>query len=232
MKVLVIQNCKTEGIGIYEEYLRNNKIDYSIFHAYQNLNFPSVKDYDAFIIGGTPISAYKIEEHDFLKKEWYFLGEIIEQNKPCLGICFGGQILARLLGAEVRKNPVMEIGGYTTALTEEGRKSIYFKDFPKQFPVFHWHGDTFDIPKGAQFLVKGKDCFNQAFSYRKAIGLQFHLEITADEASKWADKYSDELSNVNKTKTKVIQECRIKQDTMQKLAYKLMANVFSNPSFP
>lgn len=187
-----------------------------------------MKDYDAFIVGGTPISAYEIENHSFLRKEWDFLKEIVEENKPYFGICCGGQILARLLGAEVKRNSVMEIGGYTVELTEKGKKVSFFKDFPDQFPVFHWHGDTFDIPKGAQLLVQGKDCFNQAFSYQNAIGLQFHLEVTADEASKWADKYSNELASVNKTKEKVFEECQERENKIKELAYKLMANFFNN----
>jgi len=92
-------------------------------------------------------------------------------------------LLARAAGAEVRKNPVMEIGGYEVRLTDAGKKDTLFKNFPGTFPVFHWHGDTFDIPQGAELLVTGEKCKNQAFRYKNSVALQFHLEVTSSEAS-------------------------------------------------
>jgi GMP synthase-like glutamine amidotransferase len=226
MKALIIQNCKTEGIGLYEEYLKEKDINYSVFHAYTGKRFPPINNFDAFIIGGTPIPAYEAHKHRFLRNEWKYLGKIIELDKPCLSICFGGQLLARLLGARVRKNPVMEIGGYDVKLTQAGKKSEFFKNFPARFPVFHWHGDTFDIPKGARLLVEGIDCKNQAFSYKKAIALQFHLEVTSSEAKEWAEEYKHELKRVNKTKTRVINECKIREKKMKKLAFLFLNNFF------
>lgn len=226
MKVLVIQNCKTEGIGLYENYLIDNKIDYTFFHAYKNGRFPPSNNYDAFIIGGTPISAYEVHKQHFLRKEWRYLKRVVALNNPCFGICFGGQLLARLSGAKIRKNPVMEIGGYDVKLTSYGKKDSLFKGFPDTFPVFHWHGDTFDIPKNTKLLVKGKDCKNQAFRYENTIAVQFHLEIISKDASKWTDKYSDELKRINKTKRQVVQECRMREKEMKKLTYLLFDNFF------
>lgn len=224
MKVLVIQNCKTEGMGLYEEYLKEKRIDYSVFPAYTGKRFPPIKQFDAFIVGGTPISAYEIHKYRFLKNEWRYLKEVIRLNKPYLGICFGGQFLARLLGAKVRRNPVMEIGGYEVKLTPDGKKNRFFKGFPSRFPVFHWHGDTFDIPKGAKLLVQGIDCKNQAFSYKNTLALQFHLEVTSKEAGIWADKYRKELKRVNKTKEQVVKESRTREKKMKKLAFLLLDN--------
>jgi GMP synthase-like glutamine amidotransferase len=154
MKVLVIQNCKTEGIGLYEEYLKEKGIDYYIFPTYTGKRFPSIKQFDAFIVAGTPISAYELHKYRFLNNEWKYLKKVIKLNKPCLGICFGGQLLARLLGVKVRINPVMEIGGYEVKLTTFGKKNRFFKGFPNRFPVFHWHGDTFDLPKKLNYWFR------------------------------------------------------------------------------
>ncbi len=224
MKVLVIQNCKTEGIGLYEEYFKEKEIDYYVFPAYTGIRFPPMKQFDAFIVAGTPISAYEIHKHRFLKNEWRYLKKVIKLNKPYLGICFGAQLLARLLGARVRRNPVMEIGGYEVKLTSDGEKNRFFKGFPNRFPVFHWHGDTFDLPKKAELLVQGVDCKNQAFSYKKAVALQFHLEVTSREASIWADKYRNELKRVNNTKKQVVQEAQTREKKMKKFAFLLLDN--------
>ena len=226
-KILIIQNCAVETLGLYENYLIDNNIEYDVFHAYEiksDQNFPSVKDYNAFIIGPTPISANEIHEHEFLMKEWDYIDEIVRYKKPCIGVCCGAQLLAKYLGAEVKKNPVREIGIYEVRLTEYGRIDPIFEGFPETFPVFHWHGDTFDIPSGAMLLVEGDDCKNQAFGYKNIIGLQFHLETTAVDVERWTDTYPNELKEVHKTKEQAVAECKEKEPKMKKLCYRLMDN--------
>jgi len=226
MRLLVIQNCATEGIGLYEQYLIDHHIQYDIFHAYRGGRFPRRYQYDAFFVGGTPISAYEVHRHHFLRREWRYLKKIVEADKPYFGICCGGQLLARLLGAKVRKNPRMEIGGYEVKLTSRGREDPLFNGFPNRFPVFHWHGDTFDIPAGARLLVEGEECVNQAFRYNNAVGLQFHLEVTAQDAAQWADQYGDELRRVHKNKAAIVAECKSREPQMKTLAFQLLENFF------
>jgi len=226
MQVLVIQNCQTEDIGLYQNYLHDKNIDYTVVHAYDDRELPSIEFFDAFIVGGTPISVYEAHNHDFLGRELAYICEIAKLEIPCLGICGGGQMLARVLGAQVRKNPVMEIGGYHVRLTQAGKKSRFFEGMPDQFPVFHWHSDIFDVPKGAELLAEGVDCRNQAFGYKRALALQFHLEVSPSIASRWADSYGNELKGMNKTKTRVVEECRMDEKQMKKLAYSLLDNFF------
>jgi GMP synthase-like glutamine amidotransferase len=226
VEALVIQNCIAEDIGLYETCLQVCGINYHIHHAYVGKAFPSVDRFDAFIVGGTPISIYDAHKHDFLRREMAYLGKAVKNEKPYLGICGGAQLLAKLLGAEVRKNSVMEIGSYNVGLTAAGKKSKFFSGFPDTFSVFQWHGDTFDIPAGAELLVKGTDCRNQAFSYRNSLGLLFHLEVTSQAASKWADEYRDELKRVGKPKKRVVEECRINEEQMGELADKLIKSFF------
>lgn len=224
MNLLVIQNCAAEGIGLYECLLTEQSTHHVRVHPYRGEPFPAVDDYDALIVGGTPISAYHVDEHPFLLEEWAYLAAALRLGKPCLGICFGGQLLARLLGAEVRRNPVMEIGGYEVTLTAAGRQDPLFRGFPESFPVFHWHGDTFDVPVGATLLVEGQDCRNQCFRYRNSVALQFHLEVTSSDAADWADEYPQELRLVGKTKEQVVRECRASEEEMRRLARLLLDN--------
>jgi len=202
METLVIQNCRTENVGLYENWLQHNGIKYRVHHAYTGMKLPPFERFEAFIVGGTPIPIYEADKYDFLREEITYLKAVVRKNRPYLGICGGAQLLARLLGAEVRKNPVMEIGGYNVKLTAAGKKDGFFAGFPDTFPVFHWHGDTFSIPKGGRLLATGADCENQAFGYGNSLGLLFHLEVTSQTAGKWADKYRSELKQVGKTKNK------------------------------
>lgn len=227
MKTLVIQNCRTEDIGLYEDWLQHNGIKYRIHHAYTGMKLPPFERFEAFIAAGTPIPIHEADKHDFLREEMAYLKAVVKESRPYLGICGGAQLLAKLLGAEVRKNPVMEIGGYNVKLTPAGKKHKFFAGFPGTFPVFHWHGDKFDIPEGGRLLAEGIDCRNQAFSYGNSLGLLFHLEVTSKAAGKWADEYRSELKQVGKTRKQVVDECRIIEKQTKELAYKLITNFFS-----
>lgn len=227
MRVLVIQNCQTETIGFYEDYLRQHQIPFDTFPAYLNQELPSPSIYDFFIIGGTPISVSKLNKYNFLSQERKYLEKVIVSDKFCLGICFGGQLLANILGADVRKNPVPEIGIYEVELTLQGKKDPCWEGFPEFFPVFQWHNDTFDLPSGAKLLVKGEICLNQAFRLKNVMGLQFHLEIGSTQALDWAVKYKQELRQVAKTKKQIGDEYRLHQSEMKKLAFRLMDNIFA-----
>jgi len=229
VEALVIQNCLTEDIGLYVTCLQDCGISYYVHRAYAGKAFPSADQFDAFIVGGTPVSIYDASGHDFLRREIVYLKEVVKRERPYLGICAGAQLLAKLVGAEVSRNSVMEIGSYVVRLAAAGKKSEFFRGFPEVFPVFQWHGDTFDIPVGAKLLVTGADCKNQAFSYGNSLGLQFHLEVTSQAASSWADEYRDELERVGKTKEQIVNECEVNGEQMRDLARKLIRN-FLNKS--
>jgi len=227
MKVLIVQNDETESLGDYEQHLKRFRVDHTVFHAYdmeEEDSFPPVELFDAFIIGATPISANDMDDHLFLRREWEVLGEVIESGKPCLGVCCGGQMLARRLGGDVVRSPEKEVGGYEVRLTEEGRADPLFRGFPGEFPVFHWHSDMFQVPPGGRLLAEGDPCPVQAFSHGNVRGVIFHLEIGRREAARWADAYPGELEAVGKTREKVLEECRARESDMRWLANRLMEN--------
>jgi GMP synthase (glutamine-hydrolysing) len=227
LKVMIIQNDETEILGLYEVYLRELGAEVSVLHAYRQAPgelFPPVSEYDAFIVGPTPISANAVDDHAFLRSEWSYLSRIIESRKSCLGVCCGGQMLARRLGARVWNCPEKEVGGYEVRLTEVGGVDPLFKGFPTEFPVFHWHSDMFEVPPGGSLLVEGRPCPIQAFRLGNVWGVIFHLEVTSSEAGRWADAYHVELEAVGKTRAQVIRECVEREPEMGELAYRLVDN--------
>jgi GMP synthase (glutamine-hydrolysing) len=223
-RVLILQNCSTEGIGLYETRLKELGIVHHTLHPYAGESFPPLDRYDAIIVGGTPVAVNQIGSHSFLLKEGRFLKRALSRGKHILGICFGAQLLARLLGAAVTRNPVMEIGAYPVRLTSAGRSDPLFKGFPQMFPVFHWHGDTFAIPAEGRRLAMDRDCPNQAFRLGRAVGLQFHLEVTPAEAKRWTGAYKDELGSAGKNAPQLIGECRTHEAMMAGLAGLLLDN--------
>jgi GMP synthase-like glutamine amidotransferase len=132
-------------------------------------------------MGGT-MSVYQEEEYPWLKPEKEFVKKVIETGKPVLGSCFGGQMIADVLGGKVTKNPYKEIGWHTVR-SMEGKSPSKIRSsklpscmFP-EFTGFMWHGDTFEIPAGAMKLFESEACPNQGFLYNgNVLGLQFHPE--------------------------------------------------------
>ncbi len=228
VRLLFVQNCPAEGIGIFENRLQELAVPWTGVHPYAGEAIPPLDGCDAVIVGGTPLSANKIHSHDFLVAEARWLKEALDLGKPTLGICFGAQLLARLLGAGVKKNPVMEIGTCPVRLTAAGLSDPIFQGFPKAFPTFQWHNDTFDIPPWGLRLATGQDCPNQGFRMGSAVGLQFHLEVTAPEVLRWANAYPDELHAAGRSKARVTRECLEQQPLMAELAGRLLDNFLAS----
>ena len=225
-RVLIIQNDATENLGLYETFLREH-VDVDVVHAYLRRAselFPETEGYSAFLVGPTPISANDISKYQFLTREWEYLSRMIGSGKPILGICCGGQILARLLGAEVVRSPGKEVGGYTVTLTDDGLSDPLFHGFPRDVPVFHWHSDMFRVPPGGKLLTRGDLCPIQAYAWRNVRGLIFHLEINHIEAGRWASAYPEELYAIGKTREQVLGECLEREPQMRQLAEKLVEN--------
>lgn len=225
-RVLIIQNDPPETLGLYETYLWE-RAAVNLIKAYElpeEEAFPPIDEYDAFVIGPTPISANDLHQHAFLRKEWRYLQEIIKSGKPTLGVCCGGQMLAMALDGKVVRSPSKEVGGYTVKLTDDGVMDPLFKGFPDEFPVFHWHTDMFTVPPGGKQLASGDPCPIQAYRKDNVWGVIFHLEITTEDAKRWAEAYPQEPAIIGKTVEQVIEECRQFERDMTRLASQLIDN--------
>lgn len=133
------------------------------------------------VIMGGPMSVNDEDKFPWLSLEKQFVREFIESGKSVLGVCLGAQIIASAMGAKVFPNPVKEIGWFPVRAAGSIDESAF--KFPPLKTVFHWHGETFDLPPGAVRLAESEGCVNQAFQLGKhVIGLQFHLETTPKSA--------------------------------------------------
>ncbi len=187
MKVLVIKHVESEGPGTLKEGFEQAGAQVEVLSLYEGKALPAVDGYRAVVSMGGPMNVYEDHAYPFLREEAEFLREAIEAGVPVLGICLGAQMIARACGAKVTKAPVEEIGWYPVHITTEGRADELFWDFPSQLQVFQWHGDTFEVPEGGSLLFKAPLCRNQAFRYKNAYGLQFHLEVTEALLRDWFD---------------------------------------------
>jgi len=156
---------------------KNQGTAYTLFFEKEFL-IPPIEHIDWLVVMGGPMSVHDEEKFQWLKIEKEFIRKCIDANKTVIGICLGSQLVAEALGARVFKNTFPEIGIMPVEWTEEAQANFLFNHFPKSQNVFHWHGDTFDLPARSIHLAKTNPCRNQAFIFRNnIIGLQFHPEV-------------------------------------------------------
>ncbi len=178
-----------------EPCLKRENIPYRVLSIEKEGTFPKVDDWSHIVLMGGPMNVYEEDRYPFLKKEDLFIKESIQRGRTLLGICLGAQLIAKALGARVIKAPVKEIGWYDISLTEDGKKTPLFSQFPTTFSVFQWHEDTFEIPNFGKLIATATSVPNQAFCYgRNAYGLQFHLEVTESMIREWLEAERDELN--------------------------------------
>jgi GMP synthase-like glutamine amidotransferase len=189
--VLLVQNTRIEGSGYLGELLSNDGFDITSIHA-KHEEIPE-KKFSFVVILGAPESAN--DDLPYLLNEQKLIKNSVNNEIPVLGICLGSQLIAKTFGAKVYKGPIKEIGFYNDLKFSNNSK--LFDGFTNPFSVFHWHGDTFDLPDGARRLALSKNYENQAFQYKCAIGLQFHLEVNEQMVNLWLDKSEEKLQQIS-----------------------------------
>ncbi len=189
--ILVLQNSKYEGLSGLGRLLEEDGFGTKMVFAKKE-NIPK-QHFSAAIILGAPESAN--DDLTYLKNEMTLIREYVEKDIPVLGICLGSQLIAKAFGARVYQGNQKEIGIYHDIEFDNQLKSGLFSGIKSPATVFHWHGDTFELPKDALRLAHSKNYQNQALQIGSAVGVQFHLEVDEETIRLWLDKSKDDLSH-------------------------------------
>ena len=192
MKALAIRHVLAEHLGMMERALRNLgfKVEYLDTAEGKTLKEP-LEEYSLLVVLGGYMGAYEENFYPFLSYEFRLMEQALKLNIPILGICLGAQMLAKVLGARVFKGDKGKEIGWMEVF-KVGEHGL-FQEFPNTLKVFQWHGDTFELPKGAVRVYASEKYENQAFVYGKAVGLQFHIEVDQSMVKEWVELYRDEL---------------------------------------
>lgn len=193
MKLHFFQHVPFEGLGNIEVWAKKQGASISSTRFYEK-DFSAPAGYDFLVVMGGPMNVDEENIYPWLKQEKKWIAQAIDAGKKVLGVCLGAQLIARALGAPVYKNPQKEIGWWPVEWSADAKNHPAFSRFSKSSEVFHWHGDTFDLPKGCVRAASSKACLNQAFFYGNNVaGLQFHLETTPETARLLAENCGGEL---------------------------------------
>ena len=187
LRIHHLQHVPFESIGMIKDWMHKNNVEHTATHLYNDEVLPDVNAFDCLIIMGGSMSVHDEDEFKWLKAEKELIKNAIAADKTVIGICLGAQLIASVLGANVYKNKEKEIGFFPLSnviLSEAKNTGIAKKlqDLLHNQTVFHWHGETFELPSTAICLASSEACLQQAFLYKEnVLGLQFHLEM--DEAA-------------------------------------------------
>jgi GMP synthase-like glutamine amidotransferase len=220
LSVHTFMHVPFEGPGCMEQWIKSNNHVTGYTRFYEDYRLPDVEDIDWLIVMGGPMSVYDEAGYPWLAEEKAFIRKAIDAGKTVIGICLGSQLIAEVLGAKVYPNHLKEIGWFDVELSETASMLPLFTGFEKHFSVFHWHGDTYDIPKGSRQLVSSSVTPNQAFLYGdNVLGLQFHLEVTTGSLQSMVNHGKDELvvSNTTQSSEAILEEKRYLADNNRKM---------------
>lgn len=197
-KVWVLQHIHCETLGIIADALESIDISPHYVRPFEGQPVPKgMGDAVGLIVMGGPLGVYDHPQYPFLMDERRLIEKALHKEKPVLGVCLGSQLLAATLGAPVTKGKGKEIGWYPVTLLESAKTDRLWAGVEPSFIAYHWHGDIFDLPRGAVLLASSESTKCQAFRYgHNAYGLLFHMEVTGKIIQDMVETFMDELQEV------------------------------------
>lgn len=193
--VYAIQHIHCETPGIIADTLAAHDIAIAHVRPFAGDAIPPTMGHaTGLVVMGGPMGVYEQDQHPFLAEEIELIRSALRDGKPVLGVCLGSQLLAAALGAAVTKGKQKEIGWFPVTLTRDGAKDPLLSGAPASFTALHWHGDVFDLPRGAVSLASSALTTHQAFRHGiNAYGFLFHMEAIAPQIEGMVRSFGDEL---------------------------------------
>lgn len=197
-RLLVFQHVAAEPLGTLDRLIRRrgHRIKFVNFERHPDAE-PCVDRYRGLVVLGGSMNVEDRAHRAHLLTEMRAIEAALRQGKPVLGICLGAQLLAHVLGAPIRRQPVAEIGWYDVTTTDAGRADPVLAPLGAGARLFQWHRYAFELPGDAVHLARSATCAGQAFRHgANAYGFQFHLEANQALIERWLSTpaYRDELT--------------------------------------
>ncbi|NQD38871.1 type 1 glutamine amidotransferase [Permianibacter sp. IMCC34836] len=192
--VLIIQQAWHDTPDYFLDFLNREGIAIELRRMDRGEPVPlRAVDYAGICLLGGPMSANDGATLPWLDQQIQLARDAVQTNVPVIGHCLGGQLLAKALGASVQASPQPEIGWSEIAVRSHPDSARWF-GASKILPLFQWHGESFAIPAGANWLAETAACPHQAYVIDGIhFGMQFHCEIKAEKLRLWLEHHHDEI---------------------------------------
>jgi GMP synthase-like glutamine amidotransferase len=212
LRALILQHEDPTPPGHVTDWLAEHGADVDIYRIDLEERRIDPSDYDLIVSLGSEFAAFD-DTKPFVPREAELMEEAVREDVPVLGLCFGGQMLARVLGGEVFRGTETEIGW----LPVDSRDP----ELVPSGPWFQWHFDTFTLPPGAQ-LIAESPVGPQAFVKGRSLGLQFHPEVTTEIMDDWVKVYRHELDGDGVDPDELLAETYRRADDSRRMAWQLL----------
>lgn len=196
MRIHSLQHVAFEDLGSMKQALSAEGHAITTTHWYKGEQAPALNTFDLLIVMGGPMGVYDHHEYEWLIPEKEFLTSCIATGKKIIGICLGAQLISCVLGAKITRNVHREIGWFPLTINHDTTEKPISQILSQCSQVFHWHGDTFELPKNAMLIASSEACAHQAYVINKQIyAFQFHLETTHTSAMALIHHCAEDLDN-------------------------------------
>lgn len=190
MQVLSIVHQADAAAGVFADAVteRGHRLDQWVIPD-EPAPPADVDDYAAVLVFGGAMHVDQEDRHGWLRDERLLLQRLVADEVPLMGVCLGGQLVAKALHAHVRRMSSPEIGWPDVELTDEAGSDPVFAGLPERFPAFQWHLYSFELPDGAVALARNERCLQAFRAGRRAWAIQFHAEVTKESILYWLSAY-------------------------------------------
>jgi len=195
--VAIFRHSPTEGPGYFSDYLDERGVPWRIVRIDAGEAVPAdPRAFSGVALMGGPMSVN--DPLPWIQPALAFIRGAMDADVPVIGHCLGGQLMSKALGGVVSRNPVKEIGWGPVRVEPTAAARDWFGDVT-EFLSFHWHGETFTIPDGAERLASSEWCANQTYVIGPHLGMQCHVEMKPEMISTWCRSWSDEIDAADGT---------------------------------
>lgn len=191
----ILQHVACESAGAIGDALQRQGIAQRVVRIFAGEPVPRELTDDALVVMGGPMGVYESDRYPHLLDELRLIEDALRRERPLVGVCLGSQLVAAALGARVYPSGFKEIGWYPVDLTDAALTDPVLGRAPRRFTAFVWHGDVFDLPRGAVHLASTEMTAHQAFRYGEdAYALLFHLEVTRAQVDAMLTAFAEEIT--------------------------------------
>lgn len=211
LKALIIQHEEPTPPGLLGEWLQQQKADIEILRIDLEEKVPDAREYQLIASLGSEFAAFD-DSVPFVRREADLIRQAAVQDVPVLGLCFGGQLMARALGGKSFRSERSEIGWLPVRTKDPG--------LIPEGPWFQWHFDSFTLPPGARLLAD-TEVGPQAYVIGRSLGLQFHPEVTPAIMDSWVRAYRHELDGDGVDPDALLEETNRRAPAVRRTTFRL-----------